>query len=117
MDYTITFTIQQLWGTVLGICAGVACISGAVTVVINIISKAKAPEKKQDERLTSLEERIAEHDKLLSSDNARLKALEDGNVVTQRALLALLAHGIDGNAFDEMRKAKQELNEYLLTKK
>ena len=34
----------------------------------------------------------------------------------QRALLALLSHGIDGNEIDGMRRAKTELETYLTSK-
>ena len=47
-------------------------------------------------------------------DFNRLNKLEEGNIVTQRALLALLAHGIDGNDIEAMRKAKAELTDYLI---
>jgi len=36
--------------------------------------------------------------------------------VTQRALLALLAHGIDGNHLPQMEEAKQELELHLIKK-
>ena len=43
-----------------------------------------------------------------------MQRLEEENIVTQRALLALLAHGIDGNDIEAMRKAKTELTDYLI---
>ena len=48
------------------------------------------------------------------NDYNRLNQLEEGNIITQRALLALLAHGIDGNDIEAMRKAKAELTDYLI---
>ena len=78
------------------------------------VSKARAPEKRQDERITELERRVAKHDEFLDRDKERLEAIEEGNRVTQRAILALLAHGIDGNDIDALRTAKTELQEYLI---
>ena len=43
-----------------------------------------------------------------------MQRLEEGNKITQRALLALLAHGIDGNDVDAMKKAKTDLTNYLI---
>ena len=52
--------------------------------------------------------------KMFSNDNDRIEGIERGNRVTQRALLALLSHGIDGNEIDAMSKAKEELENYLI---
>ena len=52
----------------------------------------------------------------LSSDNMRIKSLEQGNRVMLHCMGALLSHGIDGNNVDEMRLAREELNEYLIQK-
>ena len=57
---------------------------------------------------------IAELESKSVKDFNRLNKLEEGNIVTQRALLALLAHGIDGNDVEAMRKAKAELTDYLI---
>ena len=57
-----------------------------------------------------------EYDEFFRNDKARLDAIEEGNRVTQKALLALLSHGIDGNDVDSMRQAKGELEEYLIKK-
>jgi hypothetical protein len=46
----------------------------------------------------------------------RIEAIEEGNKVTQRALLALLNHAIDGNDVDEIKEASKKLNEYLLNR-
>lgn len=78
------------------------------------VSKARAPEKRQDERLTDLERRVAKHDEFLDRDKERLEMIEAGSRVTQRAILALLAHGIDGNDIDALRAAKSELQDYLI---
>lgn len=114
MDTMITFTPGQLIATVLAICAGVSCISGAINVIANWVKKARSPEVEQDKRLTALEERMAKHDELLSRDKGRLDLIEEGARVTQQSLLALLAHSIDGNAIDEMKEARKALQEHLI---
>lgn len=114
MDNIITFTPAQLIAAVLAICAGVSCISGAINVIANWVKKAKSPEMEQDKRLTNLEERMARHDELLTNDNIRLKTIEDGNRITQKSLLALLSHGIDGNDVEAMKEAKKQLQDHLI---
>ena len=50
----------------------------------------------------------------LENDKKRLDALAKGDKMTKRSLLALLAHGIDGNNVTQMKDAKKELEDYLV---
>ena len=59
-------------------------------------------------------ERLARVEARAQSNTHRLDAIEEGSRVTQRAILALLSHGIDGNDIDAMKAAKKELQEYLI---
>jgi len=110
MDTTIAFTPSQ----VLALCSAVVVLSGAVHVVINLFAKVSAPTKLQNVRLDAIEDRLEKHDDLFKKDLQRLENVDEANRVTQRAILALLSHGIDGNDIEELRKAKSELQEYLI---
>lgn len=55
-----------------------------------------------------------EVDRKLSSDNERIKTLEEGNKVICRALIAMLSHEINGNSTDKLQKAMGELQDYLI---
>jgi hypothetical protein len=114
MNTEMIWTPAQLCGGFLALCAGVSCVAAAVNWILKGIRQIKAPDRRQDERLKSLEDSSGEVRKILDSDKRRLDQLENGNRVTQRALLALLSHGIDGNAVTAMQKAKTELQEYLI---
>ena len=114
MNQTIVFTPSQLITLILGVCAAISCVGGALAWIAKGANKLKAPERRQDERLTDLEKRVASHDKMLDNDKKRLETIEEGTRVTQRAILALLAHGIDGNDIDAMKEAKKDLQEYLI---
>lgn len=111
---SITLTPMQLISGLLAICAAISCVGGAVAWVAKGRDKLKEPERKQDDRLTALEERVARHDEMLGKDKKRIEVIEEGNRVTQRALLALLAHGIDGNDIDALKDAKADLQEFLI---
>ena len=67
-------------------------------------------------RLEQRVKRLEEIDGYLETDKKRLDGIEDGNRATQRALLALLDHGIDGNNIAQMQKAKEELQEHLISR-
>ena len=111
MAYTTpVFSTSQF----LSICYAIVLISGAVTVIVNLLAKASAPQKLVNTRLDSLEARMKEHDEFFRRDLRRFEEIEDGNRVTQRAILALLAHGIDGNDVESLRKAKGNLEQWLI---
>lgn len=114
MDAVISFTPASLAAGFLTVCAGISCIAAAMGWIIKAINAAKAPGKKVNDRLTAVENAIAQHSKFFDSDKKRLDALEEGNRVTQQALLALLAHGIDGNDIEAMVEAKKALETYLI---
>lgn len=113
MDEVITVTFGQICTAFLAICAGISAIGAAIGWVIKAVNAVKAPGKKQDERMDAMEKRIESLEGFSKSDKVRLDDIEEGNRVTQRAILALLSHGIDGNDLDSMKKAKQELTDYL----
>ena len=89
-------------------------MAGAISVIYKAKTTVTAPNRKQDERIAAIEERLARHDQLLAKDKNRLDAIEDGNRCSQRALLALLSHGIDGDGVEAMKKAKDELTNFLI---
>ena len=113
MDTIIAFTPSQ----VMALCSAIVVLSGAVHVLINLFLRVSAPNKLQNSRISAVEGRLDGHDDLLKKDLERLKTLDEANRVTQKAILALLSHGIDGNDVDDLRKAKKELENYLIEKK
>lgn len=114
MNNVISFTPVQFIGTFLAICAGITCIAGAVAVIVKIVRAAKAPNEEQTRRIVALENRCNKFDDLLGNDKRRLDHIEDGSRVTQRAILALLRHGIDGNDIEAMKTAEAELHDFLI---
>ena len=109
MNTPIMLTPNDLIGIFLGICGIITATAGAAAVIYRIVVHAKAPNKEQNERLNR-------HDALLDNDNKRLNNLEKSGTITMRALLALLKHGIDGNDIAEMKKVKEDLEQYLINR-
>lgn len=104
-------------GQIVAIAAGFSAICVAVGWVVKIVRAARAPTKALEGRVAALEASVKNHDEYLASDKRRLEAIEEGSRVTQRAILALLSHGIDGNDVDSLRAAKDELQKYLIERK
>lgn len=94
---------------------------GLILTILNIIDrssllkeKAKAPQKEMEIRINALEDKVDRLNTYLTNDNARIENLEEGGRVLLKSLGALLSHGIDGNNVQEMKLAREELNEYLI---
>ena len=94
---------------------------GLLLTILNIIDrvtllreKAKSPQKEMEHRLTQLEDKVEKLSTYATSDNARIENLGEGGRVLLKSLGALLSHGIDGNNIQEMKLAREELNEYLI---
>jgi len=103
-------------GGFLVLCGAVSTIGGAASHVVKAVKAAKAPNAEQDRRLTAVEEDLKGVHRFLDTDKKRLDVLDEGNRVTQRALLALLGHGLDGNNQKQMQDAKTDLEQYLINR-
>lgn len=109
-------TPTGIWALILGAASALVLLSNAAEKIVKAVKVAKAPNLKQDERIKALEDWKRTVDSKLTNDNNRLSSIEDGNRATQRALLALLDHGIDGNNIKQMQDAKEALQDHLINR-
>ena len=127
MEQTISFTLGDLYGFVLGVCGLIAALAAAVAVVAKLIQKWKAPNKKQNEeiknlnaRVTKIEDRLDEGDQMFKDDRQQAKELEeDLKAVTHiiiEALQALMENALDGNNKDVLCKVKKQIDNYLISR-
>lgn len=100
---------DSIWAMILAGASAIVLLAQAAEKIGKAVQLAKAPNVKQDQRLEKMEKHLEEVDRFLASDKKRLESLEEGNRATQRALIALLDHGIDGNNIKQMEKAKNDL--------
>lgn len=108
--------MTDIWAWVLAAASAIVLLSNAAEKIAKAVKAAKAPNEEQDRRLTAAEKDIADIKGFLANDKKRLDSLEEGNRVTQRALIALLGHGLDGNNQKEMAAAKADLESYLINR-
>ncbi len=110
------------------VCSSITGVGAVIALIALIISKARSPEKNQNKRIEECEKEIEgikaqmvenkkEVERKFKKDLERLDNLEHGTMIIQKALLALLRHGIDGNDIDAMRNARDELETYLVEHK
>lgn len=104
--------------TVLLACASaVVLIANATEKLLALIRGARSPIDGATARLDSLERWREEVERKLERDHDRLRDIDESFSVTQKAILALLDHGIDGNNIDTMRDAKEELHTHLTSRR
>ncbi len=111
-DAAITFTISD----VLWLCGAICTVAAAIAVFYKAAVKAQEPEHIQNQRLDALEKEVSKFSEYLDRDNKRLNSLDEGNRVTQQALLALMSHAINGNDIDKLSRAKDDLESYLINR-
>ena len=107
---------SEVWTGVLAAASAIVLLSNAIEKIIKAVHAAKAPNARQDDRLHELEEWRKGVDQSLARDLNRFESLDEGERVTQRALLALLDHGIDGNNIEQMQHAKEALQNHLINR-
>ena len=108
--------LMWLIGGLLAVAGAISTICTAGNWILRLVQVLKAPNAEQDKQLAEIQEWRKGVDQKLDNDNKRLLRKEEGDRVTQRALLALLAHGIDGNHQKQMEEAKEELQNHLNSK-
>ena len=107
---------MEIVTAILAVAGAISTICAAGNWLVKLVQVFKAPNAKQDKELAELREWRKGVDQKLDNDNRRLNRNENSERITQRALLALLAHGIDGNHQKQMEEAKEELQNHLISK-
>ena len=112
----IPMDLKWVVALVLAAAGAISTLGGAANWIVKLVQVFKAPNADQNQRLDKLEKHMEEVDTFLAKDKVRLDGIDESTRVTQRALLALLAHGIDGNHQSQMEDAKKELELHLIRK-
>ena len=106
--------MAQFWAFINNFSSSVLAIGGAVTMFVALYRWSKKPDINRDEKLKG-------HDEMLDNDNKRINELEKKAEETEEALqilmksmLALMSHSIDGNHTDDLKKARDDMQEYLI---
>lgn len=103
-------------GGALALAGFINTVGAAIEKVAKLVKAAKAPNAEQDKRLSELEARQAKSEEYLRQDKERFEDIEKSNAVTQRAILALLGHGLHGNNVEQMKASQTELQNHLINR-
>ena len=104
------------FGQLVGLAALVLVLVGAYNTVMNAVKTYRDERKRKNAPVNSLEETVRQHEERLKKDHERLNDLEEANRIQMRALMAMLHHEIDGNSVDGLKKAYDEIQQYLIEK-
>lgn len=114
--------MTEWWQVTLAIIGGALVLINFYNAIVQLIKSSKTPTTNLEERVTLIERKLefeikatfAEYDARFGRDKTKIEMIEQGNRVTQKALLALLKHSIDGNNIDALKKAEGDLSEFLI---
>lgn len=113
--------MSEWWETLIIIVAGVLTIFNLVDKIIGWVKDVKKPQTDLETRITKLEKAVegeyrlifADYEQRFKRDLERIGEIEKSNKLTQKALLALMQHAIDGNNTQKLREVANELNDYI----
>lgn len=123
MHEPIVFTPEQVYQVILAVAGLIISCAGAIGIIAKVVRWFRKPADTQKERVDAHERRLNGHDEALKEirqyldrDKHRLDKLEEGNRIVQQSLLAIMAHLLNNNDIDELKKAKESLEQYLIEK-
>lgn len=116
--------MTEWWQVTLAIIGGALVFINFFNAVKDLVKSTKQPTNNLEERVSLIEKKLefeikatfAEYDARFGRDKQKIEAIEEGNKVTQQALLELLKHSIDGNNIEGLEKAESRLREYLINR-
>lgn len=93
----------------------VVVLLGVIAAFVLIVNGLKAW-KELTKPSTDLKQLVDEHDEKLLNDHERLNDLKQSNELQAKLLLQIANHLIDGNHKEQMVLARDEMQNYLITR-
>ena len=90
---------------IIYICSFIAAVWG----IWKIVKEIRNPND-------DLKAEVSKHTRLLDNDNKRLKEYEESNRMILQCLLVIINHEITGNGIENLKRARDDLQEYLINK-
>jgi hypothetical protein len=107
---TITYELA------LAVLGFIGALGAACTYVSKAVDKVKKPEEEQNKRIEALEKRCDRYDAAFESDKRDIEEIKKVEHLILKTNFALLQHGIDGNNIEPMKKAQEDIQNYLIDK-
>ena len=90
---------------IIYICSFIAAVWG----IWKIVKEIRKPND-------NLKVEVSKHTRLLDNDDKRLKEYEESNRMILQCLLVIINHEITGNGIENLKHARDDLQEYLINK-
>lgn len=101
----------------IGDCLGLIIQIGAVVALIKSLATfTSGTNHTQNNRLDILEKQVVDIQLRLDKGDEHFMRNDNANTVTQKALLALIEHALNGNNIQGLKDVKNELENYLVMK-
>lgn len=100
-------------GALLAVAGFINTVGAALDRIAKARQAAQAPNKEQDERLSKLEGRMNNVERMLGNDKGQLDKINSGLEASFQVQLALLDHALNGNNIKQMQDARDGLLAYL----
>jgi len=112
----------EWWNVTIVIVAGLLTILNLVDKLVGWAKAVSKPQVDLEERVVKLEKTVefeyksllADYEMRFKRDLQRIEEMEKSNKLTQKALLALMRHAIDGNNTDKLKTVADELSDYIV---
>ena len=125
MNNPIMLTPSDIFNIVLAVCGAIITVSAAMAVVSKAITKAREPDKIQDQRIDALEQDIKEiraHMKenalTCAAHHEQLVKFEASMKMRDKLMIesfqVLIEHAVDGNNIDGLKDQQHKIAKYLL---
>lgn len=109
----------------LAICGGLITLMTLWNLIEQRVNKTKEPTTNLEERVNLLERKMdfeikavfERYDSMFNKDKARLDSNEEGIRIILKGLLAMMKHEIDGNHTEELQKASDDLQDYIVSRR
>lgn len=106
--------IEQLWNAIQVICAGIIVLGGAGGIIVGLYKWAKKPDQNRDEMLKGHEDKLEKDYKAITELQKRQGETDEALQVIMKSMLALMSHAIDGNHTEELKQARDDMQNYLI---
>ena len=87
-------------------------LCGAIATVWGVYKIIKEIKKPNDE----LKATVRKHEEYLEKDKAEIEEIKEGNRVICKSIMTMINHELSGNDVSNMKKMRDELQNYLIDK-
>lgn len=100
----------------VAIAASIVAIGGAVTFIEHLVDRASIKSHAVASKVDEHERTLEKHMEYLAKDKQRIDAVEDSNKLIMRGLMQLMTHELDGDHTEQLKSARDEINDFLISR-